>query len=67
MPWKDEIEGVREFLSDMEKKQIDSDIKHQKKGNTVIKSLKDEANKEMHQIEYSVKSFNPFDQLNIKT
>ena len=65
--WKDEIEGARQFLEDIKVKKIEQDIKLSRKGNTVIKTIKGEDKREHQEIEYSVKTFNPFDQLNIKT
>ena len=38
-PWKDEIEGARQFLEDIRVKQIEVDIKTSRKGNTVIKTI----------------------------
>ena len=66
-PWKDEIEGARQFLEDIRVKQIEVDIKTSRKGNTVIKTITGKNKKDHQEIEYSAKTFNPFDQLNIKT
>ena len=66
--WKDEIEGSRQFLEDIYKKKIDDDVRLSLKGNTVIRTLKGKTQDlNMQEIEYSVKTFNPFDKLNIKT
>ena len=66
-PWQDEIEGARQFLEDIKVKKIEQDIRLSRKGNTVIKTIKGENKREHQEIEYSAKTFNPFDQLNIKT
>lgn len=66
--WKDEIVGARQFLEDIAKQKIMDDVRLSLKGNTVIRTLKGKTQEHsMQEIEYSVKTFNPFDKLNIKT
>lgn len=60
VPWKDEIEGARQFLEDIKIKKIEDDIKLSRKGNTVIKTITGKVH-DHQEIEYSVKTFNPFD------
>lgn len=38
-PWKDEIEGARDFLIELSQKKVDNDIRLQKAGNTVIRNI----------------------------
>jgi len=65
--WRDEIEGVHTFLEELAKKQVDNDIRKQLKGNTLIRTIKGKHdNDTLQEIEYSSKTFNPYDPLNIK-
>lgn len=66
--WQDEIEGVRVFLDELKRKKLEADVAVSMKGNTVIRTIKGENEfEDLQEIEYNVKTFNPFDQLNIKT
>lgn len=66
--WRDEIEGSRQFLENIQKKKIEDDVRLSLKGNTVIRTLKGKTQElNQQEIEYDVKTFNPFDRLNIKT
>lgn len=66
--WRDEIEGARQFLEEIAQKKVEDDIRLSLKGNTVIRTMKGKTQElSMQEIEYSVKTFNPFDKLNIKT
>ena len=49
-------------------KKVEDDVRLSLKGNTVIRTIKGKTQDlTMQEIEYSVKTFNPFDKLNIKT
>lgn len=66
--WRDEIPGTRQFLKEIETKKKETDILSQKKGNTIIRTIKGSHEELNYQeISYSPKTFNPFDRLNIKT
>ena len=66
--WRDEIPGTRQFLKELESKKRETDILTQNKGNTIIRTIKGtHAELNYQEIEYSPKTFNPFDRLNIKT
>ena len=66
--WRDEIPGTRQFLQELNSKKREIDIISQKKGNTIIRTIKGEHEELNYQeIEYSSKTFNPFDNFNIKT
>ena len=66
--WRDELPGTRQFLKELETKKRETDILTQNKGNTIIRTIKGaHAELNYQEIEYSPKTFNPFDRLNIKT
>jgi hypothetical protein len=66
--WKDEIVGARQFIDEIKVKAIEDDIKLSRKGNTVIKTISGGGKTPDHmEVEYSARTFNPFDQFNIKT
>ena len=65
--WRDEIEGVRPFLLDLQKKKIENDQQLAGKGNTVMRTIKGKTVLDtVQQITYSSATFNPFDKTNIK-
>lgn len=53
-------------MKELETKKRENDILSQKKGNTIIRTIKG-SHEEYQEIEYNPKTFNPFDRLNIKT
>lgn len=60
--WKDEIEGVREFLQQIEKKKLDDTVTVSRLGNTIQRTIKGKTAAEtITEIQYSAKTFNPFD------
>ena len=66
--WRDQIEGVHEFLAELDQQKVVEEEELASKGNTIIRNIKGEnRGKDLTQVEFSVKSFNPFDQSNIKT
>ena len=66
--WQDEIDGVRVFLDELKRKKLEADVATSMQGNTVVRTIKGSNEfEDMQEIEYNVKTFNPFDQLNIKT
>ena len=66
--WQDELEGVRVFLDELKRKKLEADVATSMQGNTVVRTIKGSNEfEDMQEIEYNVKTFNPFDQLNIKT
>jgi hypothetical protein len=65
--WRDEIEGVRPFLLDLQKKKIENDQRLAGKGNTVVRTIKGKTSLDtVQQITYSSSTFNPYDKTNIK-
>ena len=66
--WRDEVEGAREFLHELETKQVQADSLDKSQGNTNIKTIKGNPEQLTKQeIEYDSLTFNPFDPINIKT
>ena len=53
--WKDQIEGAREFINEMESKKIQDEAEINIAGNTVIRTIKDKSGTfDMNEIEYSI-------------
>lgn len=65
--WRDEIEGVHEFLAEIRTKEREAEAKTQVKGNTIIRTIKGEfQDRDTQEIEYSSATFNPFSAENRK-
>lgn len=59
--WRDEIEGVHEFLEQIRTKEREAETKSDIKGNTIIRTIKGEfADRDTQEITYSSATFNPF-------
>ena len=65
--WRDEIEGVHEFLAAIDAKKREVDIKLARQGNTVVRTIKGETETlNLAEVQYSTTTFNPFDLENKK-
>ena len=66
--WRDEIEGVHEFLEELRTKKREAEAKSHVKGNTIVKTIKGEIlDRDTQEIEYSSATFNPFSAENRRT
>lgn len=65
--WRDEIEGAREFLEQVQKEKTKKDIQLARRGNTVIRNIKGRVEDfNSQEIEYSTATFNPFSVENVR-
>ena len=66
--WRDSIPGVREFLKEISEKKVEKDINTAQLGNTKIRTIPGKHDMDdLQEVTYSAQTFNPFDQLNIRT
>lgn len=65
--WRDEIPGAREFLVDLARKKSENKVASTHLGDTIIRQYPGKTEIDtLHEVEYSPKTFNPFDQINIR-
>lgn len=66
--WRDEIPGVRDFLQQVQTKKVEQKVQTATLGNTIVRTIPGKHSlDDLQEVQYTMKTFNPFDQLNIKT
>lgn len=66
--WRDEIPGVRDFLKQVQTKKVETKIQTAMLGNTIVRTIPGKHSlDDLQEVQYTRDTFNPFDQLNIKT
>jgi hypothetical protein len=66
--WRDELEGVHEFLAEVRTKEKAAEALSEVKGNTIIRTIKGASpDRDAQEVEYSSATFNPFSADNRKT
>ena len=66
--WRDAIPGARDFLRDVQVKKIEKKAQTSTLGNTRVRTIPGvNSQDDLQEVQYSIKTFNPFDNVNIKT